>query len=90
MNGDARARLPQYSCHKQVGALKITEIVGNSNNSADLIFADGTFAPITVDAEYVSKHKPQVGGYYVVYEGGYESWSPADVFEKGYTKIEGE
>jgi len=24
---------------------------------------------------------------YVVYEGGYKSWSPADVFEKGYTKI---
>ena len=23
-------------------------------------------------------------GYYVRYEGGYESWSPADVFEKAY------
>lgn len=23
-------------------------------------------------------------GYYVKYEGGYESWSPADVFEKAY------
>lgn len=24
------------------------------------------------------------GGYHVVYEGGYHSWSPKDVFEKAY------
>ena len=27
-------------------------------------------------------------GYKVVYEDGYESWSPKDVFEKGYILIE--
>jgi hypothetical protein len=26
-----------------------------------------------------------VGGYYVVYEDGYTSWSPAEAFEGGYT-----
>lgn len=39
---------------------------------------------IRVSAEYVGKHKPLVGGYYVKYADGYESWSPADVFEGGY------
>ena len=29
----------------------------------------------------------QVGGYYVVYTGGYKSWSPAEAFEDGYTKV---
>lgn len=26
-------------------------------------------------------------GYYVVYDGGYKSFSPAEAFEGGYTKI---
>lgn len=31
----------------------------------------------------------EVDGYKVVYEDGYESWSPADVFEKAYRPIDG-
>jgi hypothetical protein len=45
------------------------------------------FAPFFVTAEYLSKHKPEVGGYYVVYKDGYKSFSPAEAFEEGYTKI---
>lgn len=37
--------------------------------------------------EYVAKHKPEVGGYYVVYEDGYKSFSPAGAFESGYTPL---
>ena len=40
-----------------------------------------------VDFEYMHKHKPQVGGYYVVYKDGYKSFSPAEAFETGYEKI---
>lgn len=42
---------------------------------------------IRVTAEYVAKHKPQPGGYYVVYDDGYESFSPGKAFEEGYTRI---
>ena len=28
-----------------------------------------------------------VGGYYVVYEDGYKSFSPAGAFESGYTPL---
>jgi hypothetical protein len=28
-----------------------------------------------------------VGGYYVLYAGGFESWSPASAFEEGYRRI---
>lgn len=27
-------------------------------------------------------------GYKVIYENGYESWSPKDVFEKAYAEVE--
>ena len=39
---------------------------------------------------FVQKHNPQSGGYYVRYEDGYESYSPAEAFESGYTPIEEE
>jgi hypothetical protein len=40
-----------------------------------------------VSGEFMSKHKPVAGGYFVVYEDGYESFSPAQAFEEGYTLI---
>ena len=84
--------LPKYKCHKIVQAVQIAAI---SYGSADHP-RDGTavltpyaeeYAPFAVSAAYVRKHVPQVGGYYVRYEDGYESFSPADVFEAGYTRL---
>lgn len=46
------------------------------------------YGPIRVDTQYMLKHNPQPGGYYVVYEDGYKSFSPAEAFEGGYTRIE--
>lgn len=45
------------------------------------------YAAFTIDSEYMLRHKPVVGGYYVVYEDGYKSFSPAKAFEDGYTKL---
>ena len=42
---------------------------------------------VPMSPEYVAKHKPEVGGYYVVYEDGYKSFSPAGAFESGYTRL---
>ena len=42
---------------------------------------------INVTKEFLDKHKPQPGGYYVVYKDGYQSYSPAEEFEDGYTLI---
>lgn len=42
---------------------------------------------ITVSSEYVQKHNPQAGGYFVLYEDGYQSFSPAKAFEEGYIRI---
>ena len=48
---------------------------------------DNGYAPFFVDQAYMTKHNPQVGGYYVVYEDGYKSFSPAKAFEDGYTRM---
>lgn len=45
-------------------------------------------AAIPVSKEWLDKHNPQPGGYYVVYQDGYASYSPAKAFEEGYTRIE--
>jgi len=41
-----------------------------------------------VSAEYMAKHTPRAGGYWVRYEDGYESFSPATAFESGYVRVE--
>jgi hypothetical protein len=76
------AQLPQYRSHKVVGALKIAKIEGNV-----LTPADSQFAPFLLDKEYLRKHSPEAGGYYVVYSDGYKSFSPAKAFEEGYTLV---
>jgi hypothetical protein len=45
------------------------------------------FPSFVVSAEYLAKHKPEVGGYFVVYADGYQSFSPAQAFEEGYTRL---
>lgn len=40
-----------------------------------------------VPADYVAKHNPQADGYFVQYEDGYKSYSPAQAFENGYHRI---
>lgn len=89
-----QAEMPKYQCHKKVWALKISSIEdptipGNESDGSRIIIpADDGFAAFKVDREYVHKHKPEVGGYYVVYSDGYKSFSPAKAFEEGYSKIE--
>lgn len=85
--------MPRYQSHKKVWALKIKE-VETTERTVDgkydcyLDFEDARYAPIAVGQEYHEKHTPVAGGYYVVYDGGYKSFSPADAFESGYTLIE--
>lgn len=81
--------LPKYLCHKEVHALKIKDVVlmVGEGNGARLTPADDLYVPFVVTEEYVQKHQPVAGGYYVVYKDGYKSFSPAEAFEDGYTLI---
>ncbi len=48
---------------------------------------DSRYSPIPLTAEFLSKHKPEAGGYFVLYADGYTSFSPAKAFEEGYTLL---
>jgi hypothetical protein len=86
----AQIELPKYKSHKTVWALKIKEIT-DPNNATDgsrmLVPEEPRYAPFGVTGEYMTKHDPQVGGYYVQYADGYQSYSPAKAFEEGYTAV---
>jgi hypothetical protein len=80
-------QMPRYECHKQVWALKIKSIRDNKVTQPELVFEEDGYAPLSVDWDWYYKHKPQPGGYYVVYADGYKSFSPAVAFESGYTPL---
>ncbi|CAB3730875.1 hypothetical protein [Paraburkholderia rhynchosiae] len=88
--------MPRYRCHKEIWALKIKDVCydrppleGEPRGNATITPADDGYAPFVVDEAWAMKHRPQVGGYYVVYADGYKSFSPAGAFEDGYTRIGG-
>ena len=84
----AQMQMPKYKCHKEVWALKIKEITSAPGSAVFWMHPeDGRFAPIELPIEFMEKHKPEGGGYYVTYKGGYKSFSPADAFESGYSKL---
>ena len=83
--------LPQFRSHKLVRAAKIEAIrigfdaVGSGRLS--LRTTHGDLIQVYVLQAYMQKHLPEVGGYYVQYQDGYESFSPADAFEGGYREV---
>ena len=94
--------MPRYECHKKVWALKIKSINLHAPTAEDLqLILDGGPEPegaiivpdeagygaFLVSREYVLKHEPQPGGYLVIYEDGYLSFSPAKAFEDGYRRL---
>jgi hypothetical protein len=73
-----------YRCHKVVQAAKITavELSDMGEGPTYLHLENGERAQLPYP-----KFDPKVGGYYVVYEDGYASYSPAEAFEAGYTEV---
>ena len=80
--------MPKYQCHKIVHAWRIGSIwLDGVDDRIKIIPEDRRFASVELPHTFWMKHKPQPGGYLVVYEDGYESFSPAEAFESGYTRI---
>ena len=82
--------LPRWQCHKQVSAVKIEGVregFGDGRAFSAFIVPEGGLPEIEVGQEFITKHKPVAGGYFVVYDDGYRSFSPAEAFESGYTRI---
>jgi hypothetical protein len=77
-----------YQCHKRVRAVRIAAIHVTELGDATLIPDDhDDQTPIDAPLAFMQKHAPEKGGYYVVYEDGYTSYSPREAFEAGYTLL---
>lgn len=92
-NSQVMPAMPQYRSHKVVSALKIatvtlidTDTTTDENPIVQITFIETGFDPFTCNLH--GKPTPEPGWYYVVYEGGYFSFSPAEAFEKGYHLID--
>jgi len=79
------SKLQEYRSHKVVRACKIKSVKLKPGGSAIITPSKGK--KFAVSHLYVKKHNPIAGGYFVVYEDGYQSWSPGDVFDAGNTKV---
>jgi hypothetical protein len=94
---DNELELPKYKCHKVVNAAKILEIndARGGEDKKEFVLEVGKNkkgeiekSSVLIFKEWIVKHEPKVGGYYVVYDNGYSSWSPADAFEEGYDLLD--
>jgi hypothetical protein len=74
--------MPSYRSHKVVRAVKIESV----DTSYQRLFVDGGKI-LKLDPEYFQRHMPEAGGYFVLYEDSYQSYSPAKAFEDGYTTM---
>lgn len=90
--------IPKWQSHKIVEGDKIVEV--RARDVGEPLRFDDTFLDWVLecgDLVHVShemrRRAPDIagraiGGYYVKYEDGFESWSPAKPFENGYTRLE--
>lgn len=85
-----QTQMPSYISHKRVCALKISKVhVDEDGQGVALIFDEPRFAPRAFTRSQLEhKPTPEAGMYFVQYEGGYFSFSPADAFETGYSPAE--
>lgn len=84
--------LPLFQCLKKVRGGKILDIYRPQEGEAGEIrltvdAGNGAVEEVVVNTVWWQQHKPQIGGYYVKYSSGYESYSPANEFEEGYIKL---
>lgn len=80
--------LPEYVCHKKVRAAEIVEISWGTGLIRVAIPGEPGYAEITPEHQWWMRNDPRIGGYFVVYEGGFTSYSPPEPFKSGYTLCE--
>jgi hypothetical protein len=92
--------MPRYQSHKTVHALKIRAMELDDQQFV-IVPEEAGYAPFKPDPKWVTTAMTAirridtsgnvqglVGGYYVVYDDGYTSWSPAKAFEEGYRPLD--
>ena len=81
--------MPVYQSHKRVGALAIAGVEIHKDGSATIVPQEEGYAPFRTQPGWGERFKGDENdpGVYVLYRGGYESWSPTKAFQEGYTRV---
>jgi hypothetical protein len=85
--------LARWQCHKVVAAGEIRGLINGYRAGAECVVAlvvrtaDEANSEVCPDDAFFARGTPVLGDYFVRYDDGYISWSPAAAFESGYTKI---
>lgn len=87
--------IPQYRSHKIVRAFKIGKIDADVELALTerrqtefwIVPEDKALPQVKVSLGYMQRHRPLSGGYFVIYDDNYFSFSPAEPFENGYTLL---
>lgn len=90
-NSQTSVQLPRWQSHKRVFADRIARIGPVATMPADGIdrWVLDCGAVVDVTPDLIARGSPKVGDYFVQYDDGYKSWSPAQAFEEGYTRVAG-
>ncbi|MEL7628750.1 hypothetical protein AAGW04_07060 [Pectobacterium aroidearum] len=75
--------LPKWKCHKIVSAARID---GYTTTTLSLAVNDA-IVEVYVGTDWMLRHRPEPGGYFVVYSDGYQSYSPPESFQAGYAPL---
>lgn len=80
--------MPSYTCHKRVKALEIEKVGSYCQATEGLMrniwFVGDDHWELFPDKMF-TRYVPIPGDFYVVYEDGYQSFSPRKAFLEGYT-----
>ncbi len=84
--------LPTFKSHKIVRAGKIKEVMSSPEGVRLELECNGLRTLIEPSPGWMERALrgnvlQLIGGYYVVYDDDYDSWSPASAFEKGYVPV---
>jgi hypothetical protein len=80
--------LPRWRCHKVVAAAPIAYLGPRSV----VVDHDGRNVEIQLNDDecrrfFTMKQRPTLNDFFVIYDDGYRSWSPARAFLAGYTRL---
>lgn len=79
-------KLSPYQSHKVVRAIKLKEVTDRGEYYT-LTPVDNRIGSFDMPKDYPYKGTTNDAGYFVYYSDSYQSWSPTEAFEKGYTII---
>lgn len=75
----------KYRSTETVEAIKVGTVVINADYTATLTNETGDIT-ITVGADYVTRERPKVGGYYTKTSDGFEAFIESELFESKFSE----